>query len=117
MPRKAAFSFSFLLLVLQTKEDLRQTVLFLQFLLQALGLNHSGPDAIQSDPTNTSYTIFITAHIEPKATFANRHHELYLSSPFYCLLASGKEDLVMKFSFFVLRHSIFAIIVYSVSDF
>lgn len=86
---------------MQSRRHLCQTISFLPALLPAFGLPHSGPAAIQSALANTSNIIFITAQVEPKATCTDRCHKLYLSFPFYCLVASGKEgeDLVMKCSF------------------
>lgn len=83
---------------MQSRRYLRQTVSFFPALLPASRLPHSGPAAIQSALANTSNIIFITAQVELKATCTDRCHELYLSFPFYCLVASGKEgeDLVMK---------------------
>lgn len=92
--------FLFTLCVVQSRRYPCQTVSFLPALLPAFGLSHSGPAAIQSALANTSNIIFITAQVEPKATCTDRCHKLYLSFPFYWLVASGKEaeDLVMKCS-------------------
>lgn len=85
---------------MQSRRYLRQTISFFPALLPASRLPRAGPAATQSALANTSNIIFITAQVEPKATCTDRCHELYLSFPFYCSVASGKEgeDLVMKCS-------------------
>lgn len=91
---------------MQSRRYLCQTISILPVLLQAFGLSHSGPAAIQSALANTSNIIFITSEVEPRATCTDRCHKLYLSFPLYCAVASGKEaeDLVMKCSFTALNH-------------
>lgn len=89
---------------MQSRTYLCQTISFLPALLPAFRLSHSGPAAIQSALANTSNIIFITAQVEPKATCADRCQKLYLSFPFYCLVASGKEGEDLEMPLLCFKH-------------